>query len=295
MSDTPYSPRRASPKANDDTGFDDAVESLKKSLLAPIERYFAATEDEQDVIALMLANIRAPSTRREYQKDLRKFFVAMTGIEPNVDSVLEFLHLTEKRAVAVVLKYKAKLLAIGLKEATVNRRLSSIKSLVKFARKLGVCSYTLEDVELEKVKAYRDTTGVDAQSINSVIQLIERSTVHGQRDYALLRLLWENLLRRNEVSQLNIDDWEQAINKQESIVKASQSDSAKAKARKKRTLDDLPVHSFQTLLADLGTIAKNKIESTVKGANFIFDKITEPTPLQQKALDLLGVSLICTQ
>lgn len=208
MSDTPYSPRRASPKANDDTGFDSAVESLKKSLLAPIERYFAATEDEQDVIALMLANIRAPSTRREYQKDLRKFFVAMTGIEPNVDSVLEFLHLTEKRAVAVVLKYKAKLLAIGLKEATVNRRLSSIKSLVKFARKLGVCSYTLEDVELEKVKAYRDTTGVDAQSINSVIQLIERSTVHGQRDYALLRLLWENLLRRNEVSQLNIKDFD---------------------------------------------------------------------------------------
>ena len=123
MSDTPYSPRRASPKANDDTGFDHAVESLKKSLSAPIERYFAATEDERDVIALMLANIRAPSTRREYQKDLRKFFVAMTGIEPNVDSVLEFLHLTEKRAVAVVLKYKAKLLAIGLKEATVNRRL----------------------------------------------------------------------------------------------------------------------------------------------------------------------------
>ncbi|MEH2069930.1 MAG: site-specific integrase [Nostoc sp.] len=174
MSDTSYPQERASPKANDDTGFDHAVESLKKSLLAPIERYFAATEDEQDIIALMLANIRASSTRREYQKDLRKFFVAMTGIEPNVDSVLEFLHLTEKRAVAVVLKYKAKLLALGLKEATVNRRLSSIKSLVKFARKLGVCSYTLEDVELEKVKTYRDTTGVDAQTIASVVELIER-------------------------------------------------------------------------------------------------------------------------
>jgi len=91
------------------------------------------------------------------------------------------------------------------------------------------------------------------------------------------------------------DDWEQAELKQESIVKANQSDSAKAKARKKRTDDDLPVHSFQTLLADLGTIAKNQIESTVKGANFIFDKITEPTKVQQRALDLLGVSLICTQ
>ncbi|MBD2772001.1 tyrosine-type recombinase/integrase [Iningainema sp. BLCCT55] len=208
MSDTPHPPRRTFHKNSDDTGFDSALESLEKSFSAPIERYFAATEDEQDVIALMLANIRAPSTRREYQKDLRKFFVAMTGCEPNVDSVLEFLHLTEKRAVAVVLKYKALLLAQGLKEATVNRRLSSIKSLVQFARKLGVCSYSLVDVELEKVLAYRDTSGVDAQTINSVVQLIERSTVQGKRDYALLRLLWENLLRRAEVSQLNIKDFD---------------------------------------------------------------------------------------
>ncbi|MBD2303008.1 tyrosine-type recombinase/integrase [Nostoc sp. FACHB-190] len=208
MSDTSYPHNRAFNTASDDAGFNDAVEVLKKSFEAPIERYFAPTPDEQDVIALMLANIRAASTRREYQKDLRKFFVAMTGIEPNVDSVLEFLHLNEKRAVAVVLKYRAKLFAAGLKEATVNRRLSSIKSLVKFARKLGVCSYSLEDVELEKVKAYRDTTGVDAQTMSAVIQLIDRSTVQGKRDYALLRLLWENLLRRNEVSQLNIKDFE---------------------------------------------------------------------------------------
>jgi transposase len=34
------------------------------------------------------------------------------------------------------------------------------------------------------------------------------------------------------------DDWEQAQIQQESIVKANSSDSAKAKARKKRTLDD---------------------------------------------------------
>jgi uncharacterized membrane protein YccC len=35
--------------------------------------------------------------------------------------------------------------------------------------------------------------------------------------------------------------------------------NANAKARKKRTDDDLPVHSFLTLLADLSTIAKNQI------------------------------------
>jgi transposase len=91
------------------------------------------------------------------------------------------------------------------------------------------------------------------------------------------------------------DDWESARQQQKSVVKATYSDRTKAKARTKRTDDNLPVHSFQTLLADLGTIAHNEIMSTIGGASFVFDKITQPTIVQQKALDLLGVSLICTQ
>jgi len=38
----------------------------------------------------------------------------------------------------------------------------------------------------------------------------------------------------------------------------------------------------------------NRIQSNIPGVNFDFDKVTEPTPVQRKALDLLGVSLICT-
>ncbi len=54
-------------------------------------------------------------------------------------------------------------------------------------------------------------------------------------------------------------------------------------------------HSFATLLADLGTITTNKIKFNLQGQRFSFEKITQPTTLQQKALDLAGVSLICTQ
>lgn len=42
-------------------------------------------------------------------------------------------------------------------------------------------------------------------------------------------------------------------------------------------------------------IVKNKFKSNGLGANLTFEKLTQPTPLQQKALDLLEVSLICTQ
>ena len=42
------------------------------------------------------------------------------------------------------------------------------------------------------------------------MQECDRTTLAGKRDYALLRLLWGNALRRNEISQLNIRDFDPA-------------------------------------------------------------------------------------
>lgn len=54
------------------------------------------------------------------------------------------------------------------------------------------------------------------------------------------------------------------------VVPAKPSASAQDKARTLRTEDDFPVHSFQTLIADLATIAKNRIRSikTTNSGNF---------------------------
>ena len=79
------------------------------------------------------------------------------------------------------------------------------------------------------------------------------------------------------------------------VIKASRSESAQSKERKKRNQENLPVHSFRTLLENLGTICLNTVECTIREGSYRFSKITRPTQLQQKALDLLGVSLICTQ
>ncbi len=76
---------------------------------------------------------------------------------------------------------------------------------------------------------------------------------------------------------------------------SKRSRKARAKAATKKTSEKLPVHSFQTLMADLATIVKNKFQSNGLEASLTFEKITQPTLLQQKALDLLDVSLICTQ
>jgi transposase len=87
------------------------------------------------------------------------------------------------------------------------------------------------------------------------------------------------------------DDKAQAQAARASIVAPAQrSASAKLKALTKQNGDGLKVHSFQTLLGDLATIVKNRIQPTDK--SFVgFDKLTEPTVIQQRALDLLGVTL----
>jgi integrase/recombinase XerC len=161
-----------------------------------------------NVLQQLLEDKRSPNTRAAYQKDLNDFFKQTTGKLPTPDRVLEFLHLERGQAVSVVLKYKAALIDRGLSEATVNRRLAAIRALAAKGRALGIASFTLEDVKGEKVQKYRDTTGIDSETFKRVLAWCDRTTLAGKRDYALLRLLWGNALRRNEVSQLNIGDFD---------------------------------------------------------------------------------------
>jgi hypothetical protein len=73
------------------------------------------------------------------------------------------------------------------------------------------------------------------------------------------------------------------------VAPAVRSPRAQAKAATKRTPDNLPVHSFDTLLRDLATICLNHIQPA-DPALPSFRLVTTPTPLQRQALQLLGVS-----
>lgn len=164
---------------------------------------------QDDLISQLLQDKRSANTRAAYERDLRDFFqVVANAPKPSPQLVAEFLGLDRFAAVSLVLKYKAHLLQKGLKPATINRRLAAIKSLVKFARKVGKCSYGLEDIEGEKNQAYRDTTGIGVDAFKQVLKQCDRSTLKGLRDYAILHLFWSNALRRNEVATLNIKDFE---------------------------------------------------------------------------------------
>jgi hypothetical protein len=85
------------------------------------------------------------------------------------------------------------------------------------------------------------------------------------------------------------DDPTNAAQRRGSPVKpATRSMSAQSKAYTKKTPQGETVHSFRGLLDHLATLTKNTIQPT--GDLPSFDRLTVPTPLQQKAFDLLDVS-----
>jgi Transposase DDE domain len=75
------------------------------------------------------------------------------------------------------------------------------------------------------------------------------------------------------------------------VAKAPRSAAAVRKDQTQRTATDEPVHSFRTLLASLATLAKNRVVARGRDSAAAFDVLTQPTPLQQRAFDLLGVPL----
>jgi transposase len=89
-----------------------------------------------------------------------------------------------------------------------------------------------------------------------------------------LREAWTELLFKDEQPPTSPDP----------VAKARRSDAAQRKARTKRTRHDTPAHSFTSLIDDLATLTRNTIR--IPGVQATYDKLTEPTPLQARALDL---------
>jgi len=150
------------------------------------------------------------------------------------------------------------------------------------------------------VASYKSLSGVERafRSLKSVdlhVRPIHHRLPDRVRAHILLCMLayyveW-HMRQRLAPMLFDDDDKPQAQAARSSIVAPAQrSAAAKRKAFTKQTADGLPVHSFQTLLGDLATIVKNRIQPTDKSIP-TFDMLTQPTAIQQRAFDLLGVPL----
>jgi integrase/recombinase XerC len=181
------------------------VSTVSASFLSSIK--IAAQTTEKDVWDDFMRLQISANTKRTYAAALNDFFTQLTGNSANPQQIQEFLNLSQFEAVGVLLKYKGLLLDLGLAPSTINTRLSAVKSLANHARKLGQCGFTLQDVTHVHVEKYRDTSGVGVEVYRSILQEVDRSSLKGKRDYAILRLLWDNALRRGELVATNIGDF----------------------------------------------------------------------------------------
>lgn len=98
---------------------------------------------------------------------------------------------------------------------------------------------------------------------------------------------------RKRLAPLLFDDEEPATTRHQRraspVAPALRSPAAERKALTKTTTDGFPVHSFQGLLTALATLTKNRVRPKIAEAP-AFDQYSQPTPLQQRAFDLLGFS-----
>lgn len=95
-----------------------------------------------------------------------------------------------------------------------------------------------------------------------------------------LKQAWAPLLFRDE--ELAAD-----LQTRDPVAPAQPSVSVKVKKRDHRTPEGLPVHSFRTLLSELGTRCRNicRLESDASGATFSL--LTDMSPVQARAFELL--------
>lgn len=108
-------------------------------------------------------------------------------------------------AYARVSEFRTHLEAKDLAPGSVNRRLTALKSLCKRLSIAGVIPYELP-IERLPEELYRDTAGPGAQTVGAMLEATTRGRDADIRDRAILRLLADLALRRQELTSLDLQD-----------------------------------------------------------------------------------------
>ena len=143
-------------------------------------------------------------------------------------------------------------------------------------------------------RAFRSMKTVDLQVRPVFVYTEERVRAHVFLCMLAYYVEWH---MRERLKPMLFDDEhldEASASRASAVAKAVRSEHAKAKDASKTADDGLPLHSFRTLLKDLGTLAYN-VTYTHASPNTKIVMTTRPTPIQAKAFALLALNPVCTQ
>lgn len=158
----------------------------------------AKTNDAAELVQTLLGTVSA-RTVDAYRDDLATLAAFCGG---SLDGLLAGGALDGNRTIA---EFRKQMIAAGLGAATINRRLSAIRSLVSMGRALGLLHWAIAIPGVKHVP-YRDTRGPDTGELASLFEVARaRTDAKGIRDLAIIRLLFDLGLRREEVVELDLE------------------------------------------------------------------------------------------
>jgi integrase/recombinase XerC len=148
---------------------------------------------------------RSPHTFDAYAKDVAAFAVFSGASSPGA-ALTALVAMTAGNGNSCLLAWRAAMLEARLAPATINRRLSAVRSALRFARTIGATTWVPE-IQGLKAQTYRDTRGPGLAGTRALLGAAsEKSPAKAARDIAIIRLMFDLGLRRGEVVGLDVED-----------------------------------------------------------------------------------------
>jgi integrase/recombinase XerC len=152
---------------------------------------------------------RSPQTLRAYVADLKVFAGWMKAPGPGA-AVNSLLTLAPGEANEKVRAWRSSMIDRGAAPATINRRLSALRSLVALAKEFGFIAFDLSTKNVRS-QAYRDTRGPERDVMAALLEYAKGQPHEAKaaRDVALFLLLgYGRALRRGEAVSLDLEHFD---------------------------------------------------------------------------------------
>lgn len=158
-----------------------------------------------DLVASFLRR-RKKQTLKTYKTDLDSFRT-WYGAETPEGAIDGLISMGRASAHMKVQAWQTDLSELGYAPATINRKISSLRSLMKLAFRSGLVKWVLDDVDMIAAKPYRDTRGPGEDGFVRILDVVDNweDTDYTRRDKAILHLLFGLGLRRAEVAKLDVE------------------------------------------------------------------------------------------
>ncbi len=154
---------------------------------------------------------KTDATQKAYRKDV-KHFAEFLNVDSSGAVAKAFLGHGQGNANWTVMRFKKFMIKGQLAPATINRRLSSLRSFANFSQQMGMTPWDLS-IKSVKQRKYKDTRGPSIENVRKMAAAIEAyDSPRKERDRLIFRLTFILLLRRNAVAKLELSDFDQATN-----------------------------------------------------------------------------------